>query len=247
MAFLASRAKRQIIDPLLDLLLPPRCLKCGLVVDRADGLCPDCWKELVFLEGPACAACGYPFEYEGALCAACLRTPRKFDRARAALRYDDASRVMVINFKHADRTEYARYFAALLYQAGRDMFEGAHMILPVPLHKRRLFQRRYNQAALISRYLGEKTGVAVFQNLLQRSKHTPPQEGGHKKRKKNVSGAFCLRPTADVSVKGKNIILVDDVFTTGATVEGCAALLKKNGAVRVDVLTLCRVHRPLSH
>lgn len=246
MAFLASRAKRQIIDPLLDLLLPPRCLKCAVVVDRAHGLCPDCWKELVFLEGPACKGCGYPFDYnvgEGILCAACQRTSRKFDRARAALRYDDACRSMVIGFKHSDRTEYARYFATLLYQAGRSMFTDAHMILPVPLHKRRLFQRRYNQAALMSHYLSEKTGVAVFQRLLQRTKHTPPQEGGIKKRKKNVSGAFRLAP--NMSVRDKNIILVDDVFTTGATAEGCAALLKRKGAARVDVLTLCRVIRPL--
>lgn len=246
MAFLASRAKRQILDPLLDLLLPPRCLKCGMVVDRAHGLCPDCWKGLVFIEGPACAVCGYPFGYdvgEGVLCAACTRAPRKFDRARAALRYDEASRSMVIGFKHTDRTEYARYFASLLYQAGREMFEQAHMILPVPLHKRRLFQRRYNQAALMSLHLSKMRDVAVFQNLLRRSKYTPPQQGGVKKRQKNVSGAFCL--SSDISLKDKNIILVDDVFTTGATVEGCAVLLKRNGAKRVDVLTLCRVIRPL--
>lgn len=232
--------------PLLDLLLPPRCLKCGGVVDRAHGLCPDCWKELVFLEDPACTGCGYPFDYDvgpDVLCAACTRTPRKFDHARAALRYDDASRSMVIGFKHTDRTDYARYFATLLYQAGRDMFGEAHMILPVPLHKRRLFQRRYNQAALMSHHLSAMTEVAVFQNLLQRSKYTPPQKGGLIKRTKNVRGAFRLAP--DAVVQDKNIILIDDVFTTGATVEGCAALLKKKGAAQVNILTLCRVVRPL--
>ncbi|PCI52032.1 MAG: hypothetical protein COB49_00245 [Alphaproteobacteria bacterium] len=131
---------------LLDQLLPPRCLSCGSGVQDAGRVCPDCWKKLDFLQGPACDCCGYPFDFHSAalLCGACAIRRPEYDRARAAVRYDDGSRRMVISFKHGDRTDYADFFSQLLMQAAQSLNMLSAIVTPVPLHKKRLGKRRYN-------------------------------------------------------------------------------------------------------
>ncbi|MCC3861805.1 ComF family protein [Pseudemcibacter aquimaris] len=238
---------------MLDLILPPKCLKCASRVDVAHSICPDCWKELQFLTGNKCACCGYPFGIDATvdyslvgetLCGVCAKGPRHFDRAISALRYDDESRDMVIGFKHNDRTEYARYFTKLLQMAGKDLIEQSDIVAPVPLHKRRLLNRRYNQSALLSARLAFDAGLKHEPELLIRTKNTPPQQGNLNKRQKNVSGAFRMKVKKDI--KDKNILLIDDVYTTGATVENCARVLKKAGAGSVNILTVFRVIAPQS-
>ncbi|WP_210414063.1 ComF family protein [Luteithermobacter gelatinilyticus] len=235
---------------LLDLVLPPRCLACGGLVQEAARLCAVCWGRLDFLTDPCCACCGYPFDlrHDGRtqmiLCGVCQSRPRRFDRARSALRYDAASRPLVLAFKHGDRTDYAPYFADLLWQAGGALLADCDLILPVPLHPRRLRKRRYNQAALLSAMLSRKSGVPHDPLLVRRRRHTPPQQGNLAARVRNVRGAFILKASAREAVAEKAVLLIDDVFTTGATLEACAAVLKKAGAQRVDGLTLCRVVQP---
>jgi ComF family protein len=239
---------RRLGRRLLDVVLPPQCLACGRIVEDLGGLCPECWEAMDFIAAPQCAACGRPFEYPmetDALCGACARRPYPFRRARAALVYDDASRGLLIAFKHGDRTDAAPAYGRWLHQAGVLMLADCHLIVPVPLHWTRLFARRFNQAALLAHALGRVAGLPVADRLLMRRRRTPSQgrlsaDG----RRRNVAGAFAISAAGRLQVMGKNVLLVDDVFTTGATVSACARVLRAAGATAVDVVTLARVVRP---
>lgn len=232
----------------LDAVLPPRCLRCGVTVDGVGALCPDCWSQMAFLGAPHCACCGYPFEFEmapGALCAACMRERPAFDRARAVLRYDEASRDLVLAFKHADRTDGAPAYGRWLARAGAELLPEVDLIAAVPLHWSRLFARRYNQAALLALALGRATGLPAVPDLLARGRRTPSQGRlSAAARARNVAGAFTVRPRRRAALAGRRVLLVDDVLTTGATAEACARVLRRAGAAAVDVLTLARVVRP---
>lgn len=248
----------------LDALLPPQCLSCAELVSEPGALCAACWGRLRFIAAPICRICGWPFEVDPSaagdgvdpmappvappadlLCGACLREPPRFDRARAVLIYDEASRGLVLGFKHADRTHAAPAFARWLSRAGADLLATADVIAPVPLHWSRLVARRYNQAALIGNALARLAAKESVPDLLVRHKRTPSQ--GHlsrAERLRNVAGAFSVRPARLPRLKGRRIVLVDDVLTTGATVNACAGVLRRAGAASVDVLALARVVRP---
>jgi ComF family protein len=245
---LLRRSAQGLSTAVLAAILPPRCLKCGVVVDTAGALCPACWTKLSFIDPPNCACCGFPFEFhqgEGALCGACLREPPDFARARSVLRYDEASKELILRFKHADRTGSAPAFAAWLQRAGAELLAEADVLAPVPLHWSRLLARRYNQAALLTRELARLTGKPVIQDLLVRRRRTASQGGlGAARRESNVSGAFRVHPRHAARIKGQRVLLIDDVLTTGATVSACSRTLRRAGAIAVDVLTLARVVRP---
>lgn len=232
---------------LVDALLPPLCLSCQGAVSEPGSLCPACWSKIAFLTPPACACCGLPFDFEmgeGALCGECLAEPPRFARARAVLRYDEASRGLILGLKHADRLEGAPAFARWMARAGAELLAEADLLVPVPLHRWRLLARRYNQAALLAMALSRLSGVAAVPDLLVRLRRTPPQ--GHLSRSgraRNVAGAFAVAPRRAAGLAGKRVVLVDDVLTSGATVNECATALLRCGAGRVDVLTLGRVIR----
>jgi ComF family protein len=242
------RRLRRAAGLALDSVLPPRCLRCGTTVDAVGALCPECWGRMAFLGAPHCACCGYPFEFEmgpAALCAACSRAHPAYDRARAVLRYDDSSRDLVLAFKHADRTDGAPAYGRWLARAGAELLADIDLIAPVPLHWSRLFARRYNQAALLALALARETGLPAVPDLLVRRRRTRSQGRlSAAARERNVTGAFALHPRRSDRVAGRRVLLVDDVLTTGATVEACARLLRREGAAAVEVLTLARVVRP---
>jgi ComF family protein len=229
----------------IDLLLPPRCLSCGTPVTRSGTLCVECWRGITFLGRPCCACCGLPFEFdlgESALCGSCAQDRPIYDRARAALRYDEDSRKLILAFKHGDRLHLAPMFGNWLKQASAELLAETDLVLPVPLHWTRLFARRYNQAALLAQALHKVGGPPVAVDWLVRKRRTPPQgQGGREARRRNVAGAFALKPGK--SVAGLRLVLIDDVLTTGATVSECAKVLKRAGAARIDVLTLARTVR----
>ena len=240
-------ALRRSASRLLDAILPPRCLKCGEIIADSGSLCGRCWPELRFLSAPCCACCGFPFEFdmgEGSLCAACTADRPLYDRARAALVYDDASRDLVLRFKHADRIDGAATFAGWMGRAGAELVASADIIAPVPLHRWRLVRRRYNQAAVLANAIAALRGKRVVPDLLVRRRATPSQGHlGRSQRRRNVAGAFALHPGRAHSAVGARILLVDDVLTTGATAEACAKALRNAGAKAVDLLVLARVVR----
>ena len=237
----ARRAARVV----LDLALPPRCIGCGARTDAAGLACAACWSKLTFIAPPLCETCGAPFDIgiEGTRrCAACYAATPAFDRARAAVIYDTGSRGLILGFKHGDRLTAGPLFGAWAARAGAELLADADIVAPVPLHRWRLLKRRYNQAALIADQVAKLTGVGHVPDLLERFRATPSQgEMGRTARIRNVAGAFRLNPRHCDRVKGSRIVLVDDVLTTGATVEACAKALRRGGAARVDVLTLARV------
>lgn len=233
---------------LLDMLLPGRCLHCHKIIPNAGALCDTCWPQMPFITEPVCAACGYPFEYDlgpGTLCLSCLAVRPPFNQARAFLRYDDFSSRPILAFKHGDRTDIAKPFASWLANHARQLINRADVLVPVPLHWTRLWHRRYNQAALLAIEIARMVGKPYLADTLQRHKRTESQgRKSRSERERNVRGAFTLHPRRRARVEGKSVLLVDDVMTTGATIDACSRLLLKGGARQVDVLTLARVVRP---
>ncbi|MGH7023623.1 MAG: ComF family protein [Caulobacteraceae bacterium] len=243
----APRLARSVAVGLLDLALPPRALdeaRKATAVQTA-GLTAEAWTRIHFIEAPACDGCGAPFEFDlglGARCAACQARPAAFDRARAACIYDDASRDLILKLKHADRTDLAPLFARWLSRAAADLLANADAVVPVPLHRLRLLGRRYNQAAEIARPLAAAFGLAYWPDAVTRPRHTASQAGkSGQGRRRNVAAAFHVPSRWRPRIEGKRVLLIDDVLTTGATVEGCARALKAAGAGGVDVAVIARV------
>jgi ComF family protein len=243
-----SRTLLQAGRTLLDAILPPLCLGCRETVADPGALCADCWRNLNFVSPPHCVRCGVPFARdvgERTLCVDCLVRPPRYRQARAAMVYDARSRRLVLPFKHADRTDMAPACGAWMARAGAELVAQADLVAPVPLHWRRLLVRRYNQAVLLARAVAREAGLALAPDLLRRTSWTASQAGLRaKERQRNVRGAFDVHPRWRGKLANRSVLLVDDVLTTGATVEACVAALLRAGAAHVDVLTLARVVRP---
>ena len=223
------------------LMLPPRCPGCGEVVSADDQFCGPCWGALRFLTPPWCRCCGEPFAEaigHAARCRRCAAAPPSFDAARAAFAYADPVKQVVLSLKHGDGTHLARMMAARMVRAGAGWLGADALLVPVPLHRWRLWKRGYNQAALIARALARRTATPLSVDALVRTRATPASGAlGREARYANVAGAFRVaRP-----VEGRRIVLVDDVLTSGATGEACAAALKAAGAKTVNLLTFARV------
>lgn len=233
---------RRHVTHIVDTVLPPQSLVTGDLRDAGeDG---DIWSELNFLDEPCCKSCGFPFEFEQGevLCGRCIIKAPAYDMARAAFQYDDASRSMILGFKHGGRTEGLTAFAAHMRRAGRNFLPQADMLIPVPLHYSRRIKRRYNQSALLGRALAKISRPTFEPDILMRHRSTPPQGGKTASgRRRNVQGAFTVRDRYIDRVKGAHLVLIDDVMTTGATLESCARSLRRAGARRVDALALARV------
>jgi ComF family protein len=238
-----KNAFRALCGAAIDLLLPPRCLATGEIVDAQGMISPAFWSQLQFIEDPFCKTCGIPFNFEIAndtLCAACLDREPVFDRSRSAVIYNDASRKLILSFKYGDRLHAVHTFIPWMLRAGQDMIDAADFIIPVPLHSRRLRERRFNQSALLAQEIAKRSGKPYIPDALLRTRHTAPQQGlNFKERGKNVHGAFSVNEK--YSLKNKNILLIDDVFTSGATLNECARVMKAAKAASVSVLTIARV------
>jgi ComF family protein len=253
---LAEKASRfqlpsvtQIFRGLVDVVTPPKCLSCRSSVQSGASLCRDCWQKLTYLEDPVCDVLGLPFAYdqgEGILSAAALADPPPWDRARAAVVFDDHSKMLVHALKYRDVAEAGIFMARMMARAGRHILADADLVIPVPLHRSRLWKRRFNQAASLAQPIAKASGKAFAPDLLVRNLATPQQVGlNAAARTKNVRKAFDVPFDKLPLISGKSIVLVDDVRTTGATVAACTRALKKAGAARVHVLTFALVKEPL--
>jgi ComF family protein len=230
----------------LDALLPPQCLGCSASVEAPGNLCAECFNRITFIAAPFCEVCGIPLPppvIDDVICGACLQERPAFEQARAVVIYGEDSRGLALRLKHADRTDTAIHLARWMQRAGQDVLARCDVIVPVPLHRWRLFMRTYNQAALLANALARLSAKPVLPHTLRRVKSTPMQGGLHRDaRRRNVARAFAV--SASNAVEGKRVLLVDDVLTTSATADACARTLLKAGAARVDVLVLARVPTP---
>lgn len=237
---------RKALTTALRTIYPPHCLACNEVVAVEGGLCGSCWRETHFITGLVCDACGVPLPGEGeggrVLCDDCLSIARPWSRGRAAMVYRGTGRRLVLGFKHGDRTELARVAGKWMARAGRDILAPGMLAVPVPLHWRRLFRRKYNQSALLSAALALHAGLETCPDLLRRTRHTGTQEGrGRDQRFQNLSGAIGVHPRRAARLQGRDVVLVDDVLTSGATLASCAEACLAAGARDVRVLVLARV------
>ena len=229
-----------------DFLLPPRCPLCDIRTGEHYTLCGTCFGKLAFVADPLCSSCGVPFDFKATnddqVCGDCLASPPPFDWAGSALLYNDASRPAILRLKHGEALEMAPWLATMI---GRVLAAGGHdwdVIVPVPLHRRRLWRRGFNQSAEISRHLGHRIGASFEPGLLLRRRNTPSQGGlSRKARFRNLAGAFELAPDAKARLEGRRVLLVDDVLTTGATVQACARKLRRAGPAMIGVATAARV------
>lgn len=231
---------------LLDLLFPPQCLNCKIRVPEHGTLCVSCWQQIRFISDPLCACCGVPFDYDignGALCAGCINKTPPYSKARAIFCYDEHSNKLITSLKYADQTQLAKVYGKWLVRA-EDIIADSDIIIPVPMHYLRFVKRRFNQSALISLYLSKNIKIKTIPDAIKRIRKTKPQAGlTRSQRDKNVKNVFIIEKKYLPIIKGKNILLIDDVMTTGATINQCTKILLKAGAKRVNVLTLARVVR----
>jgi ComF family protein len=226
----------------LDFALPPRCAGCGAIVSEVHSFCSDCWKQVNFLGNSGCGACGLPLEgTDIGTCAACLAAPPRIARTRSAVAYDDLSRSLAIRLKYGRKVALARTMAR--YMAPLVAGSPGSVLVPVPLHRSRLWQRGFNQAVLIARELSKAADIDLHTDVLARTRRTPALKGmSHHQRREAVRGAFQVKDKR--AVEGKTVILVDDVLTTGSTADACARALQRAGAARVELVSWARVSRP---
>lgn len=235
----------RLVHVLLDTLYPPLCLNCEAAVADADTLCATCFRQLRAITAPLCPRLGLPFEISlgpDAVSAEAIADPPPFDRARSAVVYNDVARTLVARMKYGDRPELARFCGRLMVGAGRELWAGRPILVPVPLHPLRQIARRYNQSMELARILARATGLPVDPGLVKRVKPTRQQVGlTAEARQRNVAGAFAAHPEALVRTRGRPVVIVDDVITTGSTVKAVTRALRKAGIERVDVISFARV------
>ncbi len=244
------KVKKTLFHVALDFILPPLCISCRTIVQEHHGLCAKCWSGVGFIQPPICNQLGFPLPFDegaGTVSAAAVAMDPHFDHARSVAGYDGVMRDLIHHFKYYGQMESRNIFGRWLAMASHEFIGKADVIIPVPLYRRKLFARRFNQAAILADSLGEETGIGVDAYILNRVKNTRQQVGlSALQRRQNVAGAFAVEQQDKILLKGKRVILVDDVFTTGSTANACARVLKKAGVVQVDLVTLARVNEPIN-
>jgi len=239
----AGRLIRSLLRQLLDFALPPRCAGCGEIVAEVHSFCPDCWTRIEFLGESGCTTCGLPLEAtEAEECGVCVAKPPRISRTRSAVAYDEISRSIAIRLKYGRKVALARTMAR--FMAPLVQRDDHAILVPVPLHRTRLWQRGFNQSVLVAREIARATGLRSEPSLLRRVKRTPPLKGmNRRQRRKVVAGAFQVEKSLEL--QGRTVVLIDDVLTTGSTANACARALQRAGAKRVELVSWARVIKPM--
>ncbi|UFS65890.1 double zinc ribbon domain-containing protein [Paracoccus denitrificans] len=236
----------------LRLVYPPQCLCCGAPVVEESGLCPACWREAEFITGTCCARCGAPLPGDGygdggdeaaglLVCDDCIAMPRPWQQARAALVYRGAGRRLALMLKHGDRLDLAPALGGWVARAALPLLRPDAVVVPVPVHLRRLLRRKYNQAEMLSRRVARTHGLAHLPGALRRLRHTPMQDHGSvRDRFANVEGAIAVPARMAPRLQGRPVLLVDDVMASGATLAASAQALAAAGAGPISVVVLAR-------
>lgn len=234
----------QALSPVIDAVFPPRCPLCGAGIAAQQGLCAPCFSEIEVPGPPCCASCQFPFDIErpeGSICGVCLQTPPKHDGIAAATLYGEGSRKLILALKHGGRIALAPMMARMIARQA-DALDSDWLVVPVPLHRRRIWRRGYNQAALLARALAEAKNAQLLVDGLLRTKSTPMLGGlGRTARRRTLSGAIRVNPKRLPQIGGRKILLVDDVLTSGATSDACVSALKRAGAQTVMIGCFARV------
>jgi ComF family protein len=243
MARAVPRPMRMISQALLDFALPPRCAGCAEVIEEVGAFCPACWGQMEWLGNGGCQRCGLPLAgTEAEICARCLADPPKLDRMRAAVAYDELPRSIALRLKYGRKVALARTMARYMSIFRSEWGEDA-LLVPVPLHRWRLWSRGFNQSELVARELRRCWGLADDGHVLRRIKRTRPLKGmNHSQRRRAVAGAFAV--ISPDRVRDRTIVLIDDVLTSGSTAEACARALSRAGAGRIELICWARVVRP---
>jgi ComF family protein len=240
-----ARAGRSIATNLADLIIPPACLACHEPLAQHDTVCATCWTEISFIRQPLCDRLGLPLPFDtgpGSISAAAAANPPVYDHARAVAHYSGVMREMILAFKYGDTHNARKLFGRWLTSAGQDLIDECDVIAPVPMHPRRLLARRFNQAAILARELSRTSNRHYQPQLISRTRSTTAQVGlSSAQRRRNLAGAFTIGSRHRRHVEGRNILLVDDVITTGTTLGACAHALRRAGAARVDAVALAIV------
>ena len=241
----AAAVLRTVLAACADLVVPPCCLVCRARVAAHHALCAGCWRQVHFIRPPLCDVLGIPLPFDTGgrtVSAAAVAHPPAYGRARAVAHYSGAMRTLVHQLKYADRHDARTLLGRWLAEAGRELLPEADAIVPVPLSRLRLMQRQFNQAALLAGELARQTGIPMHPLVINRVRSTRSQVGmTREQRRRNVAGAFRVPEHARAGLRGRHVLLIDDVITTGATVDACVRTLRRAGAARVDVLALALV------
>jgi len=223
-------------------IFPNACLICNKII-ASGNFCAWDWNQLHFLQKPACSICFQPFRHkiENAICPKCLIKKPNYHKLIAVFKYDDASKKLITKFKYLDQTHLAKFFANLMFDRSKEMLSNIDFIAPIPLHKLRILKRKYNQSAMLAHEISKITKIKIIPDLLKRTRNTKPQASLNKKlRTKNLIKAFTINSKYEEKIKGKNILLIDDVVTTATTIEECSKVLLKSKVNHVCVLTIAK-------
>ncbi len=240
-----SRIGGSLTARLADLVIPPACLACYEPLGQHDTVCAACWAEISFIRAPLCDRLGLPMPFDTGgtiVSAAAAAHPPNYDHARAVAHYSGVMRDMILAFKYGDIHHARKLFGRWLTSSGAELIEDCEIITPVPMHRGRLLARRFNQAAILARELARTSGHSYRPELIRRIRPTPAQVGlSSDQRRRNLVGAFSVPASQRKHIAGRNILIVDDVITTGSTLNACARALRRAGAARIDALALAIV------
>lgn len=228
----------------IDVIFPRRCFLCN-EFSESEGLCQECWKTITWISSPKCKICGAPFEFEvDSICEDCSNNKPYFDKAISVFEYDACSKPLIVMFKHYDSTALAPYLAKVMYAASERDIKNCDVIIPVPITFSKRLKRKYSQSELLALRFSELSKIKYAPEILIKQKNTADQETlTARNRKKNLSGAFAVASDFKSEINGKDVVLIDDVMTTGSTVNECSKILKKSGAKRVIAVTAARVSK----